>query len=137
MGSLPNGQGLVKMNEFSILWRRSAAASLSLAGFLVLIGLLFPGQIAFYSLAAGILPGIVDLVGLGLRLPLWSRLNPRAAVASINLRLFSRLIILGVFFYVLQRFTDLSVGWALAGIFVPYAIYLVWAIFRSRHKGVN
>ena len=137
MGSLSLGPGLAKVKEFSMLWRRSAAASLSLAGCLVLIGVLVPNRIIFFSMAAGILPGIVDLVGLGLRLPLWAKLNQRAALTSINLRLFSRLILLGVFFYVIQHYTTLSVGWSLLGIFVPYAIYLIWAIFRSRHKGVN
>lgn len=137
MGSLPPGSGLAKVKDFSLLWRRSAAASLSLAGCLVLIGLAVPESVIFFSVAAGILPGIVDLVGLGLRLPLWAKLNQRAALTSINLRLFSRLILLGVFFYVIQHYTSLRVGWALVGIFVPYAIYLIWAIFRSRHKGVN
>ncbi|WP_053960543.1 hypothetical protein [Sulfobacillus thermosulfidooxidans] len=126
------------MNEFSALWRKSAAASLSLALVFVLIGLLVAsGRMVFWSIAAGILPGVVDVVGLGLRLPLWARLNGRAAVASINLRLLSRLVLLGVFFYVLQHYTRLDLRWALAGIFVPYAIYLIGAIFSSRHKGVN
>ena len=97
VGSLPPGSGLAKVKDFSLLWRRSAAASLSLAGCLVLIGLAVPGSVIFFSVAAGILPGIVDLVGLGLRLPLWAKLNQRAALTSINLRLFSRLILLGVF----------------------------------------
>lgn len=126
------------MNEFSALWRKSAAVSLSLALAFVLIGFLVTsGRMVFWSLAAGILPGVVDIVGLGLRLPLWARLNGRAAVASINLRLLSRLVLLGAFFYVLQHFTHLDLRWALGGIFLPFAIYLVGAIVSSRHKGVN
>jgi hypothetical protein len=136
--NLSSGSGSPEVNEFSALWRKSAAASLSLSLVFVLVGLLFAGgKIVFWSLAAGIIPGVVDLVGLGLRLPLWARLNGRAAVASINLRLLSRLVLLGVFFYALQHFTDLDLGWALAGIFLPYVVYLTGAIWGLRHKGVN
>ncbi len=122
------------MNEFSALWRKSAAASLGLSLIFMLSGWLFADvRTVLWSLATGIIPGVVDLVGMGLRLPLWARLNVRAGVTSINLRLLSRLVLVGVFFYVLQHYTHLDLGWALAGIFLPHAVYLVKAIWSLRH----
>ncbi len=89
------------------------------------------------GLAAGMVLGIVDLVGLGLRLPLWAKLNQRAATMSMNLRFLSRLALVGVYFYALRRFTQVNVFWTLAGLFVPHALYLVGAVWQQRGKGVN
>lgn len=95
------------------------------------------GSPVAWGFSVGILPGIIDLVGLGLRLPLWAKLNHRAAVLSMNLRFVSRLVLLGVYFYALHRFTHVPVRWALGGIFIPHVIYLVWVVWQHKGKGVN
>ncbi len=102
----------------------------------VVIAALSGSQTA-WGLAAGIVPGEIDLIGLGLRLPLWARLNPRAAVSGLNIRLLSRLVVLGIYFYVLKRYTSVNLDAALGGVFVPHLVYLVWAAFHHKGKGVN
>lgn len=124
------------MKDFQALWKHAAIVSVALG--IVLAGLGFAsGSSVFWGLAAGIIPGDIDLIGLGLRLPLWARLNPRAAMMGINFRLLSRLVVLGVYFYVLKQYTHVNVYAALGGVFIPHAAYLVWAAFHSRGKGVN
>lgn len=93
------------------------------------------GSAPMWGISAGIVPGVIDLVGLGLRMPLWARLNQRAAATSINLRFLSRLVVLAVYFYLLHRYTRVSLDWAVAGIFVPHAVYLLWAVRRHRARG--
>ncbi len=56
---------------------------------------------------------------------------------GLNLRLLSRLVLLGIYFYVLKRYTTVNLSAALAGVFAPHVVYLVWAAFHSRGKGVN
>ncbi|PSR20908.1 MAG: hypothetical protein C7B45_12800 [Sulfobacillus acidophilus] len=124
------------MKDFQDLWKRAAIMALVLgAMFAMSAGI--SGSRILWGLAAGIIPGEIDLVGLGLRLPLWARLNPRAAVTGVNLRLLSRLVVLGIYFYVLKRYTDVSVYAALIGVFLPHLVYLVWAAVHSKGKGVN
>lgn len=124
------------MKEFQNLWKRAAVFSIVLG--LALVGAAaITRSYVLWGFAAGILPGEIDLVGLGLRMPLWARLNPRAAVMGINFRLVSRLVVLGVYFYVLKRYTDVNLYAALAGVFVPHVVYLVWAALHSKGKGVN
>ncbi|MHB1610505.1 MAG: hypothetical protein ACYCT0_02300 [Sulfobacillus sp.] len=124
------------MKEFTNLWRKSAAVSLGLAALLAVAGLV-TGSNAIWGLALGIIPGVMDLVGLGLRLPLWARLNQRAAVASVNLRLLSRLVVLAVYFYVLHRYTQVNLKWAVVAVFFPHAIYGLWAFIQHRSRGVK
>lgn len=128
--------GLVKVKDFQDLWKRAAITALVLGAIFALSAEISGSRIV-WGLAAGIIPGEIDLVGLGLRLPLWARLNPRAAVAGVNFRLLSRLVVLGIYFYVLRRYTDVSLYGALIGIFLPHLSYLVWAAFHSKGKGVN
>jgi len=124
------------VKEFQNLWKHAAVISLALG--VVLAGVaLISGSLVVWGFAAGILPGEIDLVGLGLRLPLWARLNPRAAVMGMNFRLLSRLVVLGVYFYVLKQYTHVNLYAALFGIFIPHLVYLVWAAFHSKGKGVN
>ena len=124
------------MKAFEESWRKAAFISLVVAVVLAIYAAI-SGSLFVWGLAAGIVPGEIDLVGLGLRLPLWARLSPRAAVSGIILRLLSRLVVLGIYFYVLQRYTSVSLSGALIGIFVPHFVYLVWAAFHSTGKGVN
>lgn len=124
------------MKTFEGLWKQAAIIALAL-GVLSAVSAAISGSLFIWGLAAGIIPGELDLVGLGLRLPLWARLNPRAAVAGLNLRLLSRLVVLGIYFYVLRRYTPVSVYGALVGVFVPQAVYLIWAAFHNKGKGVN
>jgi hypothetical protein len=124
------------MKTFNALWKQAAIIALAF-GLIFTISAAISGSLFLWGLAAGIIPGELDLVGLGLRLPLWARLNPRAAVAGLNLRLLSRLVVLGIYFYVLRRYTPVSIYGALIGVFVPHAVYLVWAAFHSKGKGVN
>ena len=124
------------MKAFKDLWKRAALISLVI-GFILAASAAVSRSQFIWGLAAGIIPGEIDLVGLGLRLPLWARLNPRAAVAGVNLRLLSRLVILGVYFYVLRRFTAVNLDGALIGVFIPHVVYLVWVAFHSKGKGVN
>lgn len=126
----------VKVKDYRDLWKQAALASLVL-GIIFAISAAISGSEIMWGLAAGIVPGEINLVGLGLRLPLWARLNPRAAVTGVNLRLLSRLVILGISFYVLKRYTAVSLYSALIGIFIPDFIHLVWAAFHSKGKGVN
>lgn len=124
------------MNDFTNLWRKSAAVSLGLAALLAVAGLV-TGSNVVWGLSLGIIPGVIDLVGLGLRLPLWARLNQRAAVTSVNLRLFSRLLVLAVYFYVLHRYTYVNLRWTVVALFIPHAMYGIWAFIQHRGKGVN
>lgn len=124
------------MKAFEALWKQAAIIALGLA-ILLAAGAAISGSLFIWGLAAGIVPGEIDLVGLGLRLPLWARLNPRAAVAGLNLRLLSRLVVLGIYFYVLRRYTPVNIYGALIGVFVPHLVYLTWAAFHSKGKGVN
>ncbi|MDA8206251.1 MAG: hypothetical protein M0Z36_09280 [Thermaerobacter sp.] len=124
------------MKDFRDQWKKAAIAAL-LLGLMFAISALMSGSEFMWGLAAGIIPGEIDFIGLALRLPLWARLNPRAAVAGVNLRLLSRLIVLGISFYVLRRYTAVNLYGALIGIFIPYVVYLVWAAFHSKGKGVN
>lgn len=124
------------MKDFTNLWRKSAAVSLGLAALLAVVGLA-TGSNAVWGLSLGIIPGVIDLVGLGLRLPLWARLNHRAAVTSVNLRLFSRLLVLAVYFYVLHRYTHVNLKWTVVAVFIPHAILGIWAFIQQRGKGVN
>lgn len=124
------------MKAFAGLWKVAAVIALVI-GVLLAVGGAISGSQFILGLAAGILPGEIDLVGLGLRLPLWARLNPRAAVSGVNLRLLSRLVVLGVYFYVLKRYTHLNLDAVLIGVFVPHAVYLAWAALHSKGKGVN
>lgn len=124
------------MKTFAALWKQAAIIAMALGLVFALIGAV-TGSLFIWGLAAGIVPGEIDLVGLGLRLPLWARLNPRAAVTGLNLRLLSRLVVLGIYFYVLKRYTPVSVYGALIGVFVPHAVYLAWVAFHSKGKGVN
>ncbi len=124
------------MKDFQNLWKQAAVISFGIGVVLAVIAMIAASPI-FWGLASGIIPGEIDLVGLGLRLPLWARLNPRAAVSGINLRLLSRLVLLGIYFYVLKHYTDFNIYAALAGIFVPHLVYLVWAAFHRKGKGVN
>lgn len=124
------------MKDFKDQWKQAAIIALALGLALAGIGLV-TGSPNIWGLASGIIPGEIDLVGLGLRLPLWARLNPRAAVSGVNLRLLSRLVVLGIYFYVLRRYTTVSVYSALIGIFIPHLVYVVWAAFHSKGKGVN
>ncbi len=134
--TVPSLTGFVKVKDFTNLWRKSAAVSLGLTALLAVAGWV-SGSNAVWGLCLGILPGIGDLVGLGLRLPLWARLNQRAAMTSINLRLFSRLLVLAVYFYVLQRYTHVNLKWAVVAVFIPYAVFGIWAFIQHRGKGVN
>jgi len=124
------------MKEFRAAWLASAAMAAGAALILAIVGEIIGSRVA-WSVAAGIVLGIVDLVGLGMRLPMWAKLGHRAATLSMNLRLLSRLILLGVSFYALKRFTHLSLGAALIGIFVPHVMYLGWVIWQHKGKGVN
>lgn len=124
------------MKEFHSLWKQSALIAALLGIVLAGIGAV-TGSLVFWGLAAGIVPGEIDLIGLGLRLPLWARLNPRAAATGMNFRLLSRLVLLGIYFYVLKRFTTVNLDATLAGVFIPHLVYLVWAAFHSKGKGVN
>ncbi len=124
------------MKEFTNLWRKSAAVSLGLATLLAVAGLV-TGSNAIWGVALGIIPGVIDLVGLGLRLPLWARLNQRAAVTSINLRLMSRLMVLAVYFYILHRYTQVNLKFAVVAVFLPHAIYGLWAFIQHKGKGVK
>nr|WP_207711410.1 hypothetical protein [Sulfobacillus harzensis] len=118
------------------MWKQAAVFAVVIGVVCVVIAAI-SGSMVAWGIAAGILPGDIDLVGLGLRLPLWARLNPRAAVMGLNLRLLSRLVLLGVYFYVLQRYTRVNLDAALGGVFVPHLIYLVWAALHHKGKGVN
>ncbi len=124
------------MKAFQAIWKQAAVGALAL-GVLLALGGLVTGSPFIWGLAAGIVPGEMDLVGLGLRLPLWARLNPRAAVTGVNFRLLSRLVVLGIYFYGLKRYTDVNLYAALIGVFVPHVVYLAWAVFHSKGKGVN
>lgn len=124
------------MKEFQERWQQAAVISLAIGVVFVVIAAISGSQAA-WGLAAGVVPGEIDLIGLGLRLPLWARLNPRAAVSGLNLRLLSRLVVLGIYFYVLKRYTSVNLDAALAGVFVPHLVYLVWAAFHHKGKGVN
>lgn len=124
------------MKEFKDLWKQAAVIALGV-GVIFLLAALATASPILWGLAVGIVPGEIDLIGLGLRLPLWARLNPRAAVTGVNLRLLSRLVILGVYFYVLRRYTQVSIYSALAGVFIPHAVYLIWAAIHGRSKGVS
>lgn len=124
------------MKAFSTLWKQSAIIGVAVGAAFAVVALI-TGSLFLWGLAAGIIPGEIDFVGLGLRLPLWARLNPRAAVTGVNMRLISRLVVLGVYFYVLKRYTHVNLYGALMGVFVPHAVYLVWAALHSWRKGVN
>jgi multisubunit Na+/H+ antiporter MnhG subunit len=128
--------GFITVKAFQDLWKRAAVISLVFGGALTVVAWI-TGSPVLWGLATGIAPGEVDLVGLGLRLPLFAQLNPRAAVTGVNLRFLSRLLVLGVYFYVLHRYTTISLYSAIIGIFVPHAVYLVLAARASRGKGVK
>ncbi|MCY0879201.1 MAG: hypothetical protein OWU84_09705 [Firmicutes bacterium] len=124
------------MKAFHDLWKKAAVISLLVGAGLAAIAW-GSGSLVIWGLAVGIAPGEVDLIGLGLRLPLFAQLNPRAAITGVNLRFLSRLLVLGVYFYALHRYTKISIDGAIVGIFVPYAIYLILAATASRGKGVK
>ncbi len=124
------------MKEFQNHWKRAALIALAIS-IVCMGGGLVTGSRMAWGVAAGFVPGEVDLIGLGLRLPLWARLTPRAAVVGLNLRLLSRLLLVGVYFYILHHYTVISVPWALVGLFVPHAVYLVDAIWQQRGKEVS
>lgn len=124
------------MKEFKAAWKNSTAISLGVMVVSAFFGILMRSPLGV-GLAAGIIPGVIDLVGLGLRLPLWARLSQGGATLSMNLRFLSRLALLGVYFYVLHKYTRLDLRWAIVGLFVPHAIYLVWIVLQHRDKGVN
>ncbi len=124
------------MKAFAVLWKQAVLMALVIGLILTATAAVVGSQFV-WGLASGIIPGEIDVMGLGLRLPLWARLNPRAAVAGVNLRLLSRLVILAVYFYVLRRFTAVNVYGALIGVFIPHVVYLVLAAFQSKGKGVN
>ncbi|AEW06296.1 hypothetical protein Sulac_2835 [Sulfobacillus acidophilus DSM 10332] len=136
MGDLSFVADITPVKEFTTQWKRAAALTALIGIGLALAGWVTGSRI-LWGLAMGILPGLVDLIGLGLRLPLWARLNPRAAIVGLNLRLVSRLVLLGGYFYVLSHYTHVALGWALAGIFLPHVVFLVWAAFNRTGKGVN
>ncbi|MDA8066173.1 MAG: hypothetical protein M0031_11875 [Thermaerobacter sp.] len=124
------------MSGFTALWRRSVALSV-VFGVVLTVAALLTGSVALWGLVAGVVPGTVDLAGLGMRLPLWARLRPAAAMVGINLRFFSRLAVLGLLFFLLARYTSVDLHWTAGGIFVPYGLYLLLLAFQTRGKGVN
>lgn len=124
------------MNDFKALWQKTAGLSLLVSVMSAVFGSVTGSGVA-WGISLGILPGIIDVIGLGLRLPLWAKLNQGSAILSINLRLMSRLLVLAVFFYGLKKFTRVNIDWAVLGLVIPYAIYIAWAIWQHKGKGVD
>jgi hypothetical protein len=124
------------MQDFAVLWRRAAALSLLLAA-VGAAAALVTGSPALWGLAAGVVPGTLDLAGLGTRLPLWAKLRPAAAMVGVNLRWFSRLAVLGLLFFLLAKYTAVNLHWTAGGIFVPYGLYLLLLGLKTTGKGVN
>lgn len=123
-------------DSFTLLWRRAAAASLILTAASAAAAATTGSQ-ALWGLTAGLVPGILDLAGMGVRLPMWARLRPAAAMVGVNVRFFSRLAILGFLFYLLSKYTSVDLHWTAGGIFVPYGFYVLFLAIHTIGKGVN
>ncbi|MCY0880974.1 MAG: hypothetical protein OWS74_03180 [Firmicutes bacterium] len=127
---------MAAVKEYASLWKKSAAVSLGVAAGLAIGGLLIKQHFA-WSMLLGLVLGVIDLIGLGMRLPLWVKLGPGPAMVSINVRMLSRLAVLAVVLYVIRLIWAVKLGAFLIGLFFPYIVYLYYAIRQSINKGVD
>lgn len=116
--------------DFSRLLGRTVRLTAVGAGMLGVASLIWPDYA--FGMLVGILLGGIDLVSLGLRLPLWVKAPRGMVYFLVNARFVFRLGLLAVACYFLERWVGMGVlPWATAGIFLPYITFGVEAWVES------
>ncbi len=119
--------------EFRCLLGRTARLTAGGVGILGVASLFWP--IGALGLLAGLVLGSIDLLSLGLRLPLWAKASRGTAMFLVNTRFLCRLGLLAVVTYSLERWVGMGiVPWATVGIFLPQITFGVEAWFALLHR---